>query len=68
MSKINRHKPKQIKLEGPLLIGSSTLTDKDLTKSQQKATKLFDTWFKSRDKKKKRILRIGGYPGTGKTT
>ena len=66
MSKVKKRKPKKSKIKGPLLTSKSTLTEKDLTNSQRKATELFDAWYRG-DKRGKRILRIGGNQGTGKS-
>jgi len=67
MSKVSKHKPKDLKLEGPLLLGKPLVTKNDLTESQRHATEMFDEWFQSKRKKNRPILRIGGAAGTGKS-
>lgn len=39
----------------------------ELTEDQQKVMKVFREWYKGKNFKKKPILRIGGYGGTGKS-
>ena len=68
MSKLSKRKPHTTEpKDRKLLLSPSPYTKKDLTNSQVKAVDVFDDWYRSKKKKDKPILRIGGPAGTGKS-